>query len=68
MRKLIKRKMVDMGRDDFTVFLSELLGISKQAASAKLRGETNFNEKDIAVLTLKLGFTPDELKNAIKKE
>lgn len=68
MRNLIKKKMIDAGRDDFVNCLSEILGISKQAASAKLNGSTKFNEKDISVLTIKLGFTGEELKNAVSKE
>lgn len=68
MRNLIKKKMVDAGRDDFVNYLSEILGISKQAASTKLNGCGRFNENEITILTIKLGFTGDELKNAITKE
>lgn len=68
MRNLIKKKMVDAGRDDFVNYLSEVLGISKQAASRKLNGEGTFSEKEIGLLTVKLGFTADELKNAVVKE
>ena len=67
-RNLIKKKMVDRGRDDFVTYLAELLGISKQAASAKLNGSGRFNEQEIGVLTFKLNFTPEELKNAVMKE
>lgn len=68
MRNLIKKKMIDSGRDDFVNYLAELLGISKQAASVKLNGYGKFNEKDISILTIKLGFTADELKKAVTKE
>ena len=68
MRNLIKKKMIDAGRDDFVNYLSEILSISKQAASAKLNGNTRFNEKELATLTIKLGFTGEELKNAVTKE
>lgn len=68
MRKLIKKKMIDAGRDDFVNYLAETLDISKQAASAKLNGKSKFNENDIALLTVKLGFTAEELKNAVTKE
>lgn len=67
MRNLIKKKMIDCGRDDFVSYLAEILDISKTAAGKKLNGETRFNEKEIAVLTKKLGFTAEELKNAILK-
>lgn len=68
MRNLIKKKMIDAGRDDFVNYLAELLGITKAAASMKLKGDTRFNESDIAILTKKLDFTGEELKNAITKE
>lgn len=60
--------MVDAGRDDFVNYLAQILNISKQAASAKLNGDGKFNENDIAILTVKLGFTAEELKNAVVKE
>lgn len=68
MRNLIKKKMIDVGRDDFVNYLAEILGISKQSASGKLNGNTKLTEKDISVLTLKLGITGEELRNAMVKE
>lgn len=68
MRNLIKKKMIDAGRDDFVNYLAEILNISKQAASAKLNGDGRFNENDISILTNKLDFTGEELKNAVTKE
>ena len=60
--------MIDAGRDDFVKYLAELLGTSRQTASNKLNGESKFTENEISMLTLKLGFTAEELKNAIVKE
>lgn len=60
--------MIDAGRDDFVNYLAEILNISKQAASAKLNGDGKFSEKDIGLLTNKLDFTGEELKNAVTKE
>lgn len=57
--------MLDLKREDFITYLSELLNISRQTASSKLNGNSDFTEKEISILTLKLGFTADELKNAI---
>lgn len=68
MRNLIKKKMIDAGRDDFVKYLAEILGITKQAASAKLNGDGRFNETEISILTKKLGFTAEELKTAVTKE
>lgn len=68
MRNLIKHKMLDLKRDDFVTYLSELLGCSRQTASNKMSGVSKFSEEEISILTMKLGFTADELKNAIVKE
>ena len=68
MRKLIKKKMIEAGRDDFVNYLAEISEISKQAASVKLNGDGRFNENEISILTVKLGFTADELKEAMTKE
>lgn len=61
LRKLIKHKMLDLNREDFVAFLSELLGCSRGTASNKLNGITKFTEQDISILIDKLGFTADEL-------
>lgn len=68
MRNLIKHKMLDLNRDDFVTYLSEILGCSRQTASNKMNGNSKFSEEEISILTLKLGFTADELRNAITKE
>ena len=60
--------MIEAGRDDFVNYLAEILEISKQAASVKLNGDGRFNENEISILTVKLGFTADELKEAMTKE
>ena len=60
--------MIEVGRDDFVNYLAEILEISKQAASVKLNGDGRFNENEISILTVKLGFTADELKEAMTKE
>lgn len=68
MRNLIKHKMLDIGREDFVAFLSELLCCSRQTAGNKMNGKTEFTEEELSILTKKLGFTADELKNAITKD
>lgn len=64
--KLIKRSMVNFGRDDFTKFLSEILNISPSAASAKLHGDSTITADDISLINAKLNFNPDELAEALK--
>ena len=68
MRNLIKKKMIDAGRDDFVNCLAEILNCTRQTAGSRLKGDSKFTENEIAILTLKLGFTGDELKNAIVKD
>ena len=66
MRNLIKHKMVDMKRDDFITFLTEILNCSRQTASNKLNGITDFTESEITILSDKLNFSADELKKALE--
>lgn len=63
--KLIKQKMIEKGRDDFTIYLSEILGISKQWASAKLSGKSSFTDKELAALNKELDFDAFALKDAL---
>lgn len=64
--KLIKKKMVENGRDDFTNYLSEILDISKQWASVKLNGNSNFTDSELIRLNAELDFDADELKQALE--
>lgn len=66
--KLIKQKMIENGRDDFVTYLAELLGISKQWASAKLSGKSSFTDKELAVLNTELDFDAFKLKDALGVE
>ena len=63
--KLIKQQMIEKGRDDFTTYLSEILGISKQWASAKLSGKSSFTDKELATLNDVLDFDAFKLKDAL---
>ena len=63
--KMIKKSMVDHGRDDFINYLSEILGISKQWASAKMSGKTPFTDAELKALNAELNFDANELKKAI---
>ena len=66
--KLIKQQMIEKGRDDFTTYLSEILGISKQWASAKLSGKSSFTDKELATLNDALDFDAFKLKDALGVE
>lgn len=65
MQNLIKKKMIDMGRDDFVNYLADLLDITRQTASEKLNGNGKFNEREIAILIVKFNLNGEELKKAI---
>lgn len=64
--KIIKKRMINNGRDDFVNYLAEILNISKQAASAKLNGKSRFTLQDITSLNTVLHFNPDELDLLVK--
>ena len=64
--KLIKKKMVEKGRDDFTNYLSEILGISKQWASSKLNCKSSLTDSELILLNAELDFDADELKQALQ--
>lgn len=66
--KLIKQQMIEKGRDDFTTYLSEILGISKQWASAKLSGKSAFTDRELAILNDALDFDAFKLKDALGVE
>ena len=58
--------MIDKGRDDFTQYLSEILGISQSWASIKMSGRSGFNEAELRKLNNELDFNPEELKQALE--
>ena len=60
--KVLKKKMIDFGRDDFTNYLAELLYITPAAASNKLNGKSKFDQEEITILTMRLGLSAEEIK------
>jgi len=63
--KLIKKYMIDKGRDDFTIYLAEILGVTRQWASAKLNGRSEFTVPELKKLIDAFDFDAEELKNAL---
>lgn len=57
--------MLDKGREDFTTYLSEILGISKQWASVKMSGGSSFTDQELKKLNEILDFEPEELKKGL---
>lgn len=65
--KLLKSKMALSGDDDFVKCLSQLLHISRQAASEKLNGKTPFKQTEIMIITKRYGLTGEEVKNTFAR-
>lgn len=59
--KMIKKKMVDQGRDDFTNYLAEILGVTKQWASAKLTGKSEFTVGELKTIVAALDISGDDI-------
>ena len=59
---LLKSKMAAIGDTDFVKCLSETLGISRTTASQKLNGKKDFSQSEITTLTLKYGFSANDIK------
>ena len=53
--KQIKIAMIKKDRDDFAKYLSEVLGISRQAAFYKFTGKINFTDSDVTLLKAEIG-------------
>lgn len=60
--KLLKKRMIDFGRDDFVNYLSEILNISITASSNKMNGISSFKQNEITILTNHFSLTGDEIK------
>lgn len=65
--KMVKKRMIERGRDDFVNYLSEILGISKQWASTKLN-QGKFTGDEIAALNKELDFDANELKSTLESD
>lgn len=65
--KLVKKQMIEKGRDDFGVYLAEILSISPQAAGAKLSGKTRITGEEVSAIVTALDFNAEDLKGALLK-
>lgn len=59
---LLTSKMASLGDRNFVKCLSDLLCISRQAASEKLNGLSPFKQSEIVLITKHYGLTGDEVK------
>lgn len=61
--KFLKSKMVLYGDEEFVTAISKLLGISRQTASAKLKGESDFTRTEIEIISKHYQLSADDIKN-----
>ena len=60
--RLLKAKMILYGDTNFIEALSTLFGISRQTASAKLSGESEWTRIQIALFSKHYGLTDEEIR------
>lgn len=60
--KLLKSKMVLHGDEEFVTALSILLKVSRQTASAKLKGEREFTQTEIALISKHYCLNDEEIR------
>lgn len=62
---LVKKRMVEKGRDDFVSYLAEILDITKQGASKKMNGKTKITRSDMAKIDSVLDLDAEGIKAAL---
>lgn len=62
---LVKKRMVEKGRDDFVSYLAEILGITKTGASKKLNGKTKITRADMRKIDSVLDLDAESIKTAL---
>ena len=60
--KMLKSKMVLCGDEDFVKAIASLLEVSRQTASAKLKGERIFTRDDIAIISKHYCLNDEEIR------
>lgn len=61
--RLLKSKMVLYGDEEFVTAISKLLGVSRQTSSAKLNGEREFTQTEIATISKHYHLTDSEIRD-----
>lgn len=61
--RLLKSKMILYGDEKFSHALSELLNIARQTASAKLTGESEFTQTEIAIISKHYHLSDSEIRD-----
>lgn len=60
--KILKSKMVLCGDEDFVKAIANILKVSRQTASAKLKGESQFTRDDIALISKHYCLNDEEIR------
>lgn len=60
--KLLKMKMVEAGDEDFSKSLASILDVTRQTASAKLNGESELTQSEIARISNHYHFSDEEIR------
>ena len=60
--KLLKMKMVEAGDEDFSKSLASILDVTRQTASAKLSGESELTQSEIARVANHYHLTDEEIR------
>lgn len=60
--KLLKSKMVLFGDDSFCEMLAKILNITRQTASAKLNGKSDFSQTEIAIISKHYCLSDEEIR------
>ena len=59
---ILKSKMVLYGDEDFIKTIAQLLNVTRQTASAKLNGESEWTQTEIAIVSKHYGLTDEEVR------
>lgn len=60
---LLKSKMILYSDEDFVSAIAKLLNISRQTASAKLSGESDFSQSEIRLISNRYHLSAEDIKN-----
>lgn len=60
--RLLKSKMILFGDEDYVSSLANLIEVSRQTASAKLKGDSDFTQTEISTIARHYNLNGDEIK------
>lgn len=61
--RLLKSKMILYSDEDFISAISKLLNITRQTASAKMNGESDFTQTEIRIISKYYHLSAEDIKN-----